>query len=96
VKPARPPPAWGVPLHPDLRVLAQRGRELLLQDDPPAHPQWRVPLDRRPPGRHQPIYRYLKEHNDDPNPFLWTKPAEIILAKLARCLYLPFTVNALG
>ena len=27
------------------------------------------------------IIRYLKEHNDDPKPFVWTKPADVILAK---------------
>jgi len=30
------------------------------------------------------INRYLREHNDDPKPFVWTKPAKIILAKLER------------
>ena len=30
------------------------------------------------------INRYLKEHNDDPKPFVWTKPADVILAKLDR------------
>jgi hypothetical protein len=30
------------------------------------------------------INRYLKEHNDDPKPLVWTKPANVILAKLAR------------
>ena len=30
------------------------------------------------------IARYLKERNDDPKPFVWTKPADAILAKLAR------------
>ena len=30
------------------------------------------------------INRYLKEHNDDPKPFVWTKPADLILAKLDR------------
>ena len=28
------------------------------------------------------INRYLKEHNDDPKPFVWTKPAKDILAKI--------------
>ena len=28
------------------------------------------------------INRYLAEHNDDPKPFTWTKPADQILAKL--------------
>ena len=30
------------------------------------------------------INRYLKEHNEDPKPFVWTKPAKDILAKLDR------------
>jgi transposase len=30
------------------------------------------------------INRYLREHNDNPKPFMWTKPANTILAKLSR------------
>ena len=30
------------------------------------------------------INRYLREHNDDPKPFLWTKSADTILTKLDR------------
>ena len=30
------------------------------------------------------INRYLKEHNNDPKPFVWTKPADAIFAKLNR------------
>ena len=30
------------------------------------------------------INRYIRERNDDPNPFVWTKPASSILAKLER------------
>ena len=30
------------------------------------------------------INRYLNEHNDDPKPFVWTQPADAILAKLNR------------
>ena len=30
------------------------------------------------------IKRYLKEHNDNPKPFVWTKPANEILSKLNR------------
>jgi len=30
------------------------------------------------------INRYLKEHNTDPKPFVWTKPADAIFDKLAR------------
>jgi transposase len=31
------------------------------------------------------INAYLAEHNANPNPFVWTKSAETILAKLERC-----------
>jgi transposase len=30
------------------------------------------------------INRYLKQHNDNPKPFVWTKPAKDILAKVER------------
>ena len=30
------------------------------------------------------INRYINEHNDDPKPFVWTKPADVILDKLHR------------
>src|SRR5215831_653555 len=31
------------------------------------------------------IHAYLAEHNANPKPFVWTKSAEAILAKLDRC-----------
>jgi transposase len=30
------------------------------------------------------IHRYIAEHNADPKPFAWTKPADRILAKVNR------------
>ncbi|MBI3014416.1 MAG: IS630 family transposase [Candidatus Tectomicrobia bacterium] len=30
------------------------------------------------------INRYIEDHNDDPKPFVWTKPADTILAKIDR------------
>ena len=30
------------------------------------------------------INRYIHEHNENPKPFVWTKPAETILAKIQR------------
>ena len=54
---ARPPPALGVPLHADLGLLAERGRDLLLGADPAPHPARQLPLDRRPAGRDQPLHR---------------------------------------
>ncbi len=32
------------------------------------------------------INRYLDEHNANPKPFAWTKPAKDILAKIERLL----------
>jgi hypothetical protein len=34
------------------------------------------------------INAYLAEHNASPKPFVWTKSAEAILAKLDRCTWL--------
>jgi hypothetical protein len=31
------------------------------------------------------INTYLAEHNASPKPFVWTKSADVILAKLDRC-----------
>ena len=32
----------------------------------------------------QTIARYVREHNGDAKPFIWTKPADTILDKLSR------------
>jgi hypothetical protein len=34
------------------------------------------------------IKRYLKEHNADPKPFVWTKPAAEIFDNSLGCLHL--------
>ena len=47
------PSALDFPFHPDLGVLAQRGGELLLQDDAAAHPPRCLPLGCRPAGGDQ-------------------------------------------
>ena len=49
--------AMDLPLHADLRELAQRRRGPLLRLDPPSAQTRRHPLDRRYPGRHQPLRR---------------------------------------
>jgi transposase len=41
------------------------------------------------------INAYLAEHNANPKPFVWTKSAEAILAKLDRCPVLSVWVSAL-
>src|SRR6185437_7438928 len=51
------PSALDLPLHSDLGLLAQCRRKLLFQDDAPAHPPRRLPLDRRSAGRHQRLSR---------------------------------------
>ena len=54
---ARPPSALGVPLHADLGLVAERGRDLLLGADPAPHPARQLPLARRPAGGDQPLHR---------------------------------------
>jgi Homeodomain-like domain len=78
---ARPAPALDLALHADLRLLAQRGRDLLFSAHPPAaqarHFRSIVELQAA-------INRYLAEHNRDPKPFAWTKRSDQILAKANR------------
>jgi len=40
--------------------------------------------------------RYIREQNDDANPFVWTKPADSTLAKLKRLPVPSERVGALG
>src|SRR6266513_3114939 len=55
-------PGWrdtraGPSISPRLGLLAQRRRELFLEDDPATHPPRRLPLDRRLADRHQCLSR---------------------------------------
>ena len=36
------------------------------------------------------INRYTREHNEDPKPFVWTKPADLSSTSSAGYLHLPF------
>src|SRR5918997_970267 len=54
---ARAPPALDLPLHPDLGFLAQRRRDLFLGPHAKAPSPRHLQLDRRSPGRHQPLPR---------------------------------------
>jgi hypothetical protein len=54
---ACPAPALGLPLHPNLGILAQRRRKLLCQTHPPAPDARRVPICRRTQGRYQSLPR---------------------------------------
>ena len=53
---ARPPPAPDRPLHADLVLVAQCRRGLLRQTHAAQAQVWRLPIRRRPSGRHQPLY----------------------------------------
>ena len=48
---------WTFHYTPDLRLLAECRRDLLLGHDPPPAAPRRLPLAGRPPGRHQPLPR---------------------------------------
>src|ERR1700733_4610585 len=52
---ARATSTLDIPLHADLRLVAERGRGLLCQTDQAAAPTRRVPFNRRASGRHQPL-----------------------------------------
>ena len=52
---ARPTSALDIPLHANLHLVVERGRGLLCQTDQAAAQTWRVPFNRRAPGRHQPL-----------------------------------------
>ena len=66
---ARPASTLDLPLHPDLRILAQRCRKLLCQAHAPA-PQTRcLPIRRRSEGCHQPLHcRQTAIQNPSPGP----------------------------
>ena len=49
--------ALDLPFHPNVRFVAECGREFLVDADATAHPARQLPFDRRPAGRHQPISR---------------------------------------
>jgi hypothetical protein len=81
-RPAHPTSGLDLPLHLDLRLVAQRYREFVLGSDPkaPAAPGvFRSIVDLQAA-----INPYLDEHNYDPKPFGWKKPARDILAKFSR------------
>jgi hypothetical protein len=62
--------------------VAERGRGLLLRPDPAPAPARGVFCSIV--ELQAAINRYIDEHNDDPAPFVWTKTADQITAKLNR------------
>jgi hypothetical protein len=71
--------ALGVPLHPDIGVLAQRRRRLLLDHHAKGHPARRLPIRRE---LEEAIRRSIQDHNRHAKPFVWTKTPDQILQKL--------------
>ena len=58
------PPALRLPLHADLLLLAQCRRGSLRQAHPAPSPTRRLSLDRRAPGRHQPLRRRSQRQSE--------------------------------
>ena len=74
--------ALRLPLHPDFLLLAQCRRGLLRQADPKPDQTRRVPVDRRPPGRHQPLSTARPTTN--PSRLFWTADPDQIIAAVRR------------
>jgi DDE superfamily endonuclease len=74
-------PRWTFHFTPNFGLLAQRGRKLLLQDDPPTYPARCLLLNRRFPGRHQ---RLSGRAQCQPQTLRLDQSADAILAKLHR------------
>jgi hypothetical protein len=68
-------------LHPSLSLLAQLGRELVCAADPlaPAAGVFTSTADLEAA-----IRAYIEQTNAAPKPFVWTKPADAVLASVGR------------
>jgi hypothetical protein len=71
-----------LPLHPDRGFLAQCRRDPLLKR---TRQRIRRGVFRSIADLQAAIKTYLAEYNASPKPFIWTKSAQAILAKLDRC-----------
>ncbi len=85
---AREEPPDHPALHPDQRVVAEPGRDLLRHHHPPSHPPRH--LHRSVADLIDAIERFIDGWNDRCEPFTWTKTADQILAKAVR----PTTSNS--
>ena len=79
---ARQEPADHPALHPDHRVLAEHGRDLLRHHHPPSHP----PRARSPRSRTSsaPSSTFIDAWNERCEPFIWTKTADQIIPRATR------------
>ena len=79
------PSALDFPLHPDLGLLAQRLNAVENFFSKMTRQRIRRGVSGSIADLQPAINAYLAEHNASPKPFVWTKSAEAILAKLDRC-----------
>ena len=79
---AGPTPPLDLPLHSDLRILAQCGRDFLRQAHQKATHSLRLPIRRRSQAA---IKRFVVlETNAEPKPFIWTADPNRVLAAVKR------------
>jgi hypothetical protein len=71
-----------VPLHPDLSILAQRGRRLLRQAHAPA--RLKRGVFRSVVDLQVAINRFVADTNANPKPFVWTADPKRVLAAVKR------------
>lgn len=71
--------ALDLPLPPDLSLVDERGRKLLLGPDPAQAEAGRLQRDL---DLQAAINCYITEHNHSPTPSVWTQPAAAILASV--------------
>ena len=77
----------GVPFHPNLRLLDQRGGKLLLGL---TKRRIRRGVFKSNVDLQAAINRYLAEHNANPKPFIWTSQPRTSSPNSTACLYLPY------
>ena len=78
---ARAPSADHLPLHPDLGVLDEPGRDVVQRPQPAGHPPGQL-SERQ--GAHRVIDTFTASWNAGASPFTWVKTADEILAKAVR------------
>ena len=78
---ARTPPADQLPLHPDLGVLDEPGRDVVRDPDPSGDPPGQLP---ERPELVAMIDAFTRQWNAGASPFTWVRTPDEILAKAVR------------
>jgi len=68
-------------LYPDFKLLVEHGRAVVPRDHRQAHPPWLVPKSASIDRGYQ---KYIENHNQNPQVFVWTAPVAQILSKVAK------------